>query len=107
MPGRRRRFPLSTVYYCNCPCNLNADLRPVSSRRSRIVETGDGESRLSGGFFPFIADEVRERSGGIPIGFKLSAQHIEDDIDFALAASADYIIVDGRVRTSRPHDLEK
>ena len=46
--------------------------------------------------FRKFADEVRERSGGIPIGFKLSAQHIEDDIDFALAASADYIILDGR-----------
>jgi glutamate synthase domain-containing protein 2 len=43
-----------------------------------------------------VADEIREASGGIPIGFKLSAQHIEDDIDFALAASADYIILDGR-----------
>lgn len=42
------------------------------------------------------ADEVREVSGGIPIGFKLSANHIEDDIDFALEASADYIILDGR-----------
>lgn len=46
--------------------------------------------------FRKIADEVRERSGGIPIGFKLSANHIEDDIDFALDASADYIILDGR-----------
>jgi glutamate synthase domain-containing protein 2 len=46
--------------------------------------------------FKRIADEVRERSGGIPIGFKLSANHIEDDIDFALEASADYIILDGR-----------
>ena len=46
--------------------------------------------------FKRIADQVRERSGGIPIGFKLSANHIEDDIDFALAASADYIILDGR-----------
>ena len=46
--------------------------------------------------FRKIADEVRERSGGIPIGFKLSANHIEDDIDFALEASADYIILDGR-----------
>lgn len=46
--------------------------------------------------FRKLADEVRERSGGIPIGFKLSANHIEDDIDFALAASADYIILDGR-----------
>ncbi len=46
--------------------------------------------------FRQIADEVREASGGIPIGFKLSTQHIEDDIDFALEASADYIILDGR-----------
>ena len=46
--------------------------------------------------FQRLADEVRERSGGIPIGFKLSANHIEDDIDFALEASADYIILDGR-----------
>ena len=46
--------------------------------------------------FKRVADEVRERSGGIPIGFKLSANHVEDDIDFALEASADYIILDGR-----------
>ncbi|MFK7846934.1 MAG: glutamate synthase-related protein [Rhodothermales bacterium] len=46
--------------------------------------------------FKKLADEVREASGGIPIGFKLSAQHIEEDIDFALKASADYIILDGR-----------
>lgn len=43
-----------------------------------------------------VADEVRAATGGIPIGFKLSAQHIERDIDFALEASADYIILDGR-----------
>lgn len=46
--------------------------------------------------FKQIADRVRQLTGGIPIGFKLSAQHIEQDIDFALAASADYIILDGR-----------
>jgi len=51
---------------------------------------------VTAGDFRRLADEVRERSGGIPIGFKLSAQHIEDDIDFALEASADYIILDGR-----------
>jgi glutamate synthase domain-containing protein 2 len=43
-----------------------------------------------------LADEVRETSGGIPIGFKMSAQHIEEDIDFALEVGCDYIIVDGR-----------
>ena len=43
-----------------------------------------------------FADRVREITGGIPIGFKLSAQHIKADMDFALEASADYIILDGR-----------
>ena len=46
--------------------------------------------------FAAVADEVRTVTGGIPVGFKLSAQHIEDDIDFALEATADYIILDGR-----------
>jgi glutamate synthase domain-containing protein 2/CDGSH-type Zn-finger protein len=46
--------------------------------------------------FRRFADRVRELTGGIPIGFKLSANHIEKDIDFALEASADYIILDGR-----------
>ncbi|WP_413112887.1 glutamate synthase-related protein [Thaumasiovibrio sp. DFM-14] len=46
--------------------------------------------------FKQFADRVRELTGGIPIGFKLSANHIEEDIQFALDASADYIILDGR-----------
>jgi len=46
--------------------------------------------------FKQFADRVREMTGGIPIGFKLSANHIEKDIQFALDASADYIILDGR-----------
>ncbi len=43
-----------------------------------------------------FATEVRERTGGIPIGYKLSAQHIEMDIDAALSVGVDYIILDGR-----------
>jgi len=43
-----------------------------------------------------FADRVREVTGGIPVGFKLSANHIERDIEFALQATADYIILDGR-----------
>ncbi len=46
-------------------------------------------------FTQFAAD-VREASGGIPIGVKLSAQHIEADIDSALRIGVDYIILDGR-----------
>lgn len=46
--------------------------------------------------FRAVAEGVRDATGGIPVGFKLSAQHIEADIDFALEADADYIILDGR-----------
>lgn len=46
--------------------------------------------------FRRFSDRVREITGGIPIGFKLSANHIERDIQFALDAGADYIILDGR-----------
>ncbi len=48
------------------------------------------------GDFRRFADRVRDITGGIPIGFKLSANHIEKDIGFALDAGADYLILDGR-----------
>jgi glutamate synthase domain-containing protein 2 len=47
------------------------------------------------GFRGFAA-EVREVTGGIPVGFKISAQHIENDLDFALEVGTDYVILDGR-----------
>jgi len=65
----------------------------------------EGESAISPPRFPEwteisqikdFADEVRDRTGGIPIGYKLSAQHIEKDIDAALEVGVDYIILDGR-----------
>ncbi len=43
-----------------------------------------------------FSDRVREVTGGIPIGMKLSANHIEQDIAFALQAGVDYLILDGR-----------
>ena len=46
--------------------------------------------------FRRFAEDVREASGGIPIGVKLSAQHIEDDLDAALRIGVDYVILDGR-----------
>ena len=64
-----------------------------------------GEAAVSPAHFPEyltptdfrrVAEEVRETTGGIPIGFKLSAQHIEDDIDAALESDVNYIILDGR-----------
>lgn len=46
--------------------------------------------------FREVAAEVRERTGGIPVGFKIAASRIEDDIDFVLKVGVDYIILDGR-----------
>jgi glutamate synthase domain-containing protein 2/nitrite reductase/ring-hydroxylating ferredoxin subunit len=43
-----------------------------------------------------LVDRVRERSGGIPVGVKMSAQHIEADLDAALDLGVDYVILDGR-----------
>lgn len=77
----------------------------VQGKIAQVRGLEPGQSAISPSTFPDLngpgdfrklSDEVRERSGGIPIGFKLSANHIEDDIDFALAAGADYIILDGR-----------
>ena len=42
-------------------------------------------------------DELREMSGGRPIGTKIAAGRLEEDLDFILAAgNADFITVDGR-----------
>jgi len=57
---------------------------------SRFPDLGSVED------FRRVAEEVREATGGIPVGFKLSAQHIERDIDAALEVGVDYIILDGR-----------
>ncbi len=46
--------------------------------------------------FKKFSDRVRDLSGGIPIGFKISANHIEEDIRFAVDTGVDYIILDGR-----------
>ncbi|MCH9646937.1 MAG: Rieske 2Fe-2S domain-containing protein [Deltaproteobacteria bacterium] len=81
---------------------------PGNKVKGKIAEVRGlpvGQSAVSPARFPEwdhedqfreFADQVRERTGGIPIGFKLSAQHIEDDIDAALRIGVDYIILDGR-----------
>lgn len=72
-----------------------ADVRGLQPGQSAISPATFTDLK-SAADFRKLADEVREKSGGIPIGFKLSANRIEDDIDFALDAGADYIILDGR-----------
>jgi glutamate synthase domain-containing protein 2 len=41
-------------------------------------------------------DHLRAASGGVPIGVKMSAQHVEADLDVALDLGVDYVILDGR-----------
>jgi glutamate synthase domain-containing protein 2 len=81
---------------------------PGNKVKGKIAEVRglvEGESAISPSRFPDwesvddyrrFAEEVREGTGGIPIGVKLSAQHIERDIEAALQIGVDYIILDGR-----------
>ena len=77
----------------------------VVGKIARVRGLPEGSDAISPATFPdlstvadyrHVADRVREVSNGIPVGFKLSANHIEADIEFALEASADYLILDGR-----------
>ena len=77
----------------------------VKGKIAEVRGLAEGQTAISPPRFPDwteisqyqdFASEVREHTGGIPIGFKLSAQHIERDIDAALEVGVDYIILDGR-----------
>jgi glutamate synthase domain-containing protein 2/nitrite reductase/ring-hydroxylating ferredoxin subunit len=77
----------------------------VHGKIAQVRELPEGQSAISPARFPEwtsleqfrdFAAQVREKTGGIPVGFKLSAQHIEKDIDAALEIGVDYIILDGR-----------
>ncbi len=77
----------------------------VSEEIAKVRGLKPGEPAISPATFPDLntaadfrklADEIRKETGGIPIGFKLAASHIEEDLAFALEAGADYIILDGR-----------
>ena len=43
-----------------------------------------------------IVDMLRERGKGIPVGVKIAAGHIEDDLEFISASGCDFITIDGR-----------
>jgi len=81
---------------------------PGSKVMGKIAEVRglqEGEAAVSPSRFPDwddidcikdFAAMIKEETGGIPVGYKLSAQHIEKDIDAALEVGCDYIILDGR-----------
>ncbi|MBD81289.1 MAG: glutamate synthase [Crocinitomicaceae bacterium] len=77
----------------------------VTKQIASVRGLNEGETAISPAAFPDMftasdfkkfAEEVREQTGGIPIGFKIAASHVEADIDFALEVGVDYIILDGR-----------
>ncbi|WP_108805231.1 glutamate synthase-related protein [Aquimarina sp. Aq107] len=77
----------------------------VSKEIASVRGLNEGETAISPATFPdfhgvkdfkAFAEKVRDRTGGIPIGFKIAASHIEKDIQFALDVGVDYIILDGR-----------
>ncbi|WP_053404295.1 glutamate synthase-related protein [Persicobacter sp. CCB-QB2] len=77
----------------------------VTSEIAEVRGLKEGEDAVSPATFPDLvtvedfkafATEVRYKTGGIPVGVKMSAAHLEADIDFALAIGVDYIILDGR-----------
>ncbi len=79
--------------------------KKVTAKIAEVRNLEKGQDAISPSRFPDwtdpaqfrdFAQQVRERTGGIPIGYKLSAQHIEKDIDAALEVGVDYIILDGR-----------
>jgi len=82
LPGNKNQGKISQVR--NIPQGEPAISPPTFKNLSSAAE------------FKAFANHVRDITGGIPVGFKLSANHIEKDIQFALDASADYIILDGR-----------
>jgi len=65
----------------------------------------EGTDIVSPSRFPGIAtredlrrkvDELRELSGGLPIGIKFAAGDVEADLEFALSAGPDFVTIDGR-----------
>jgi len=43
-----------------------------------------------------LVDELREKSGGRPIGVKLAANRIEEDLEWVKFAQPDFVTIDGR-----------
>jgi glutamate synthase domain-containing protein 2/rubredoxin len=77
----------------------------VTSEIAAIRGFREGHDIISPSHFPDIRTKddlkntvncLREKTGGKPIGIKLAAGHLEEDITIALYAGADFITIDGR-----------
>ncbi|CAB1057663.1 Glutamate synthase [NADPH] large chain (EC [Olavius sp. associated proteobacterium Delta 1] len=79
--------------------------KKVTSEIARLRGFKEGEDIISPSHFKDIrnkedlknrVDWLRETSGGKPVGIKLAAGNIEDDLEFAVFAGPDFITIDGR-----------
>lgn len=77
----------------------------VTAEIAKIRGKPQGQDILSPSRYPDIngpedmkalVDELRERSGGKPIGIKIAAGNIEGDLEFISKTGCDFITIDGR-----------
>lgn len=77
----------------------------VTAEIAKIRGKSQGEDIISPSKFPDInskddlkafVTELRERSEGRPIGIKIAAGRIEDDLEYVTYAEPDFITIDGR-----------
>ena len=66
--------------------NVNEDI--ISPSKFEEIKTREDLKSL--------VSELRTRSEGRPIGIKIAAGHIEEDLEFACSAKPDFITIDGR-----------
>jgi len=81
----------------------------VTAEIAKIRGYPEGTDIMSPAHFPDInnpgelkdaVDMLRQRSGGKPIGIKMAAGNIEDDLEVAVYAEPDFITIDGRPGTT-------
>ncbi len=79
--------------------------KKVTAEIAAVRGRPEGRDIISPAHFPDIRTpedlarkvrELRERSEGRPIGIKIAAGHIEEDLAFVLQANPDFVTIDGR-----------
>ncbi|MBO1265878.1 CDGSH iron-sulfur domain-containing protein [Proteiniclasticum sp. SCR006] len=77
----------------------------ITEEIAKIRNLEEGEDSVSPGRFHGVdtisdlvekVSRIREITGGVPVGIKIAAAHIEQDLDMALRAEPDFITIDCR-----------
>ena len=79
--------------------------KKVTKEIAKVRGYPDGYDIVSPAHYPDIMDReelkkkvtwLREKSVGKPVGIKMAAGHIEEDLDVAISADPDFVTIDGR-----------